>query len=692
MNTKTLASLDRQAPGRLGTDLALAGLVVAVIVMMALPLPPWALDILVASNMSIGIVLLLVALFVQTPLAFSTFPSVLLITTLFRISLNVATTRQILLHAHAGDIITAFGRLVVGGSLVVGLVVFLIITVVQFIVIAKGAERVAEVGARFTLDALPGKQMSIDADLRAGLLSQAEALARRRELVQESQFYGAMDGAMKFVKGDAIAGIVIVLTNLIGGIAIGTLSMDLPIAAAAQRFSVLSIGDGLVTQIPALFVSIAAGVAITRTTPDAASNLGDQIRRQIAGQPRALLLGAGVMFLFAFVPGFPTVTFMVLSAAVAFMAMSLRKQAEMDLASRKEVELPAAAREGDVHAVRIIDVDAQIKSPSSFRVDLSPELASLWTIPGIDAALAVERIRWRQQLGLPFPGIGIRRIAMDRASFTVFLQDLPDAVVEMPDASVLVLSSANASQLRGPEILAPCHWSDAQAALTAREQGIEVLEGPQVMVRALTRSFQRHASAVLGVQEMKQMLRELEGRYGDLVREAQTVLPLPKLADLASTLAREAVPLIDLPALLQAIVTQGPASPDTHSLYEACRMALSRAIVARCIALGDTSLRVLALESDAESSLRSALVSRPDGPVLGLSPDNAETLQSAVAAAFDDPAMTSRSLALSADLRRACSRLLRSSMPQIAFLSNEEISNSGVKVEVLRHIGLRFSS
>jgi type III secretion protein V len=218
-------------------DLGLAGLVVAVIVMMALPLPAWMIDVLVAFNIAIGVVLLLVALYVPSPLAFSTLPAVLLITTLFRISLNVATTRQILMHAHAGDIIEVFGRTVVGGSLIVGLVVFLIITVVQFIVVAKGAERVAEVCARFTLDALPGKQMSIDGDMRSGILSQAEAVARRQELTQESHFFGAMDGAMKFVKGDAIAGIVIVLINLVGGIAIGTLVMDLGFANAVPSCS-----------------------------------------------------------------------------------------------------------------------------------------------------------------------------------------------------------------------------------------------------------------------------------------------------------------------------------------------------------------------------------------------------------------------------------------------------------------------
>jgi type III secretion protein V len=232
---------------------------------------------------------------------------------------------------------------VVGGSLVVGLVIFLIITVVQFIVVAKGAERVAEVGARFTLDALPGKQMSIDADLRAGVISQTEAFNRRRELVQESHFYGSMDGAMKFVKGDAIAGIVIVVVNLLGGITIGTLSLDMSFAQAIERYSVLSIGDGLVTQIPALFVSIAAGIAITRTAPDSSANLGDQIGRQLGMQPRAMMLSAGVMALFALVPGFPTLTFLILAALTAALSVTLTRRQRQRSAQQLQEEVPAAA-------------------------------------------------------------------------------------------------------------------------------------------------------------------------------------------------------------------------------------------------------------------------------------------------------------------------------------------------------------
>jgi type III secretion protein V len=680
-------------------DLGLAGLVVAVIVMMALPLPPWMLDILVAVNISGGIVLLLIALFVPSPLAFSTFPSVLLITTLFRISLNVATTRQILLHAHAGDIIDAFGKLVVGGSLIVGLVVFLIITVVQFIVVAKGAERVAEVGARFTLDALPGKQMSIDADMRAGVITQAEAIARRRELVQESQFYGAMDGAMKFVKGDAIAGIVIVMVNLLGGIAIGTLVMDMGFAAAVQKYSVLSIGDGLVTQIPALFVSIAAGIAITRTSPDTSANLGEQIGKQLGSQPRALLLSSGVMVLFALVPGFPTITFLVLAALVALMSVLLvRKQLRL-LQEHVLVAVPAAAREGDLMPVMVQTVRPAGQTLSPFRLELSGSLLDAVGAFGLDTALRRERNSLREQYGIPFPGmVLLRSDALPSNSFAMVVQDLVDTAVTLPEGAVLALGPAAHPQLAPlptiegvvPAVLSPCKWVSADAAQALRTAGLEVLEPADVIARVVVRVMQQNSSAILGVQEVRQLVREIEGRFPDLVREAQTLLPLPKLADLMAALMRERVPLADFPGLLQAVVTAGTAGPaDPAGLFEAARMAMARSIVARQLPTGQRRLSVVAMDPDFDARMRASLTVRPDGPVFALAPAVAEAAQKALLAAFEAGASRqATTLVVPADMRRAASRLFRSVLPRCAWVSFEELSASGVESDTVALVRL----
>ena len=679
------------------TDLALAALVVAVIVMMALPLPPWSLDILVATNISIGVLLLLVALFVPTPLAFSTFPSVLLITTLFRISLNVATTRQILLHAHAGDIIDAFGRMVVGGSLVVGLVIFLIITVVQFIVVAKGAERVAEVGARFTLDALPGKQMSIDADLRAGVISQTEAFARRRELVQESQFYGAMDGAMKFVKGDAIAGIVIVAVNLLGGIAIGALSMGMGLAEAVQRYSVLSIGDGLVTQIPALFVSIAAGIAITRTAPDNSANLGDQIGRQLGAQPRAMLLSAGVMLLFALVPGFPTITFVVLAMLMASLSVALTRQQKGQRAARVQLEVPAAAREGETAPVLLHALRSTERPPSSFRLELGAALVQNIGAVALNAALDQERAKLRDHYGIPFPGLVLRTSnSLPPQSFSILVQDLAELTLNVPESAVLVVGATapnglpqpggeiNVLDEPAPEWLTPAVWVASVYRDDFVNRRLEVLEPAQVVARLVMRAIQRNPAAALGVQEVRQLIREIEWRFGDLAREAQAILPLGRLADLMAALARERVPLADFPGLLQAVVTHGPGAPDTHTLYEAMRLSLARSIVARLLPAqsvpgASQRLPVVTLDDTFESHLRGVLVMRPDGPVFTLSPPDFEVVLKALLTAFEAVAATeTQVLVLPADLRRASSRLFRGALPRVAYLSHEELVAASV--------------
>jgi type III secretion protein V len=680
-------------------DLALAALVVAVIVMMALPLPAWAIDILVAVNIAIGVLLLLVALFVPSPLAFSTLPAVLLITTLFRISLNVATTRQILMHAHAGDIIEVFGRTVVGGSLIVGLVVFLIITVVQFIVVAKGAERVAEVCARFTLDALPGKQMSIDADMRSGVLSQAEAVAKRLELTQESHFYGSMDGAMKFVKGDAIAGIVIVLINLLGGIAIGTLVMDLGFASAVQRFSVLTIGDGLVTQIPALFVSIAAGIAITRTAPDSSSNLGQQIVRQIGGQPRALMLAAIVMALFAAVPGLPTMTFIALAAVVGITSFMLSRQQITNVVSRMRSEVPAAARDGDSVAVSLTD-ESQVRMPwSPFRLQLGSALAESIATAGLNEALARARRSLRQDYGVPFPGIALHRSAtLPPRGFAVLVQDLPEAEVAVPENAVLALGAvpdevaaqSGSIDAPAPALLAPCRWVTQGSTAALEAAGFELLAPSDVVARLIVRVMQQNSSATLGVQEVRHLLREIEVRYPDLVREVQSLMPLPRLSDMMAALARERVPLFDLPGLLQAIVTQGPNGPsDPSALFESCRMALARGIVARQLTPGQAQLTVVCFEADLEARLRSSLNMRSDGPVFAVPTAAAEAIQGALVRTFESlPPRRAMTMLVPADLRRASSRLFRGVLPGCAWISHDELGSTGVKSEVAARVKL----
>jgi type III secretion protein V len=666
------------------SDFALAGLVMLVVAMFVLPMPPWALDMLVALNIALGVVLLLTALFVPSPLSFSTFPAVLVIATLLRMALNVATTRQILLTAHAGDIIDAFGRLVIGGNLIVGLVVFFIITVIQFIVIAKGAERVAEVGARFTLDALPGKQMSIDADLRAGLISQTEAVTRRQTLIQESQFYGAMDGAMKWVKGDSIASIIAVLVNLLGGVAIGVLMKDMSAGAAVQKFSILTIGDGLVSQLPSLFTSIAAGIAVTRTAPDGSAHLADQITRQIAAHPRALMLGALVLFLFAWVPGMPTLVFVALAGGLALAARLLVRREQVQRHAQRAGQIAAASREGEAAPMQVLQSRAGLRAPSAFRLEIAPALLDAITLEALDAALQRERERLREHFGIPFPGLVLQAAPrLAPRACEVLVQDLADSCLDVPEGAVLVLGKVpqQAQGVAGetPTWLGPAQWV---REVSVKGTEAQLLTPAALIATAVVQAIQKNAQAALGVQEVRQLIREHEGRFPDLVREALAVLPLPRLADLMAALARERVPLVDFAGLLQALVTQAPGAADLNGLYEGVRQAMARGIVARALPAGAQALPVVTIDTAFEASLRAALTIRPDGPVLALPPDSAQgilgALQNALARNTDVPV-----LLLPGDLRRAASRLLRAGLPRVAFLSHEELEASGMRAHAV---------
>ncbi len=336
MSASNARSLRPSALGRLmqHSDAVLAMAVVAVVGMMIVPLPTWLLDMLISVNIALALVILLVSLYMHEPLNFSVFPSLLLITTLFRLGLNISATRLILLHAHAGKVIDAFGGVVVGGNYIVGVVVFLILVIIQFVVITNGAGRVAEVAARFTLDAMPGKQMSIDADLNAGLINEDEARHRRRNIEMEADFYGAMDGASKFVKGDAIAAIIIILINILGGFAIGVLQLNMPLGKALQTFTLLTVGEGLVSQIPALLISTATGIIVTRAASD--SNLGRDMTRQILANPKPLVIAAGILLALGLVPGMPSAPFLVIGGGLATVAYMLHRSLKAELAAGVE--------------------------------------------------------------------------------------------------------------------------------------------------------------------------------------------------------------------------------------------------------------------------------------------------------------------------------------------------------------------
>ena len=406
MNARVSFGRARAEPGqRSYSDVILAFGVVAIVALMILPLPTTLIDVLVALNILIGVGLLLLAIYIPSPVAFSSFPSVLLITTLFRLSLAIAITRLILLNADAGHIIDTFGNMVVGGNLVVGIVVFLIITVVQFIVVAKGAERVAEVAARFTLDAMPGKQLSIDSDLRSGLIDKDEARRRRRLLEIESQLHGSLDGAMKFVKGDAVAGIVIIIINLLGGLAIGVLQLSMPMSEAIHTYSILTIGDGLVSQIPALLASISAGLIVTRTASEERDrHLGEAISRQISNEPRVAIIAGLVAMLLVWVPGFPKLVFLLLGLGLlAFSAWRLREK--FGVLRRL---LRVAEPSGDLERHDALFADGGPAPPPSLLLEIDRTVAEQLTAPQIRVALVDVAQRVREEFGVPVPPPSLR--------------------------------------------------------------------------------------------------------------------------------------------------------------------------------------------------------------------------------------------------------------------------------------------
>jgi type III secretion protein V len=627
-------------------DLLLAGVVVAIVAMMVVPLPTPLLDLLLSVNIAAAVTLLLVSLYVSDALKIATFPALLLITTLFRLALEISATRLILLHADAGEVIHAFGNFVVAGNLVVGAVIFVILTVVQFIVISKGAERVAEVAARFTLDAMPGKQMSIDAELRAGHIDAREARARRAALARESQLFGAMDGAMKFVKGDAIAGIIVLAVNVVGGLVIGVLQRGMDLAAAGRVYTVLTIGEGLVAQIPALLVSTAAGIIVTRVASedgDGASHLGREMARQVLAQPKALALAAGLLALLAVVPGLPALPFLVLAAALGGVAWRLLRTPAALEAAAGVVE-PAAA------SASVGAADPAPFSPvlTPIAVEVSAELAPALGPPdpkgpGAFMREVVPRLRERlfAELGLALPAVRLRvgEGGLAGGAFVVRINEVPLA--------------------RGD--IARAEWPGAGARL-----GDEIL--------ALMR---RYGHELIGVQETQALLDGLERTHPALVREVVPKLVSPVLlADVLRRLVEEGISLRNLRDVLGALAEHAPHERDPVVLAEHVRGALRRTITFQHVRPGGV-LPAYLLDGLIEDTIRDAIHKTPTGSYLALEPQMSRDIVEAVSRALGPDGLRGTPdfvLLTTAEIRRYVRRLVETAHPDLPVLSFQELA------------------
>lgn len=606
------AALGRQ------NDVMLALLLVVIVALFVLPLPTPLIDFLITTNLMLSLVLLIIAMYVPSALSLSTFPSLLLFTTLFRLALNIASTKLILLHADAGDIIDTFGKLIVGNNIVVGGVVFLVIAIVQFIVIAKGSERVAEVAARFALDAMPGKQMSIDADVRAGVMSSDEAQRRRRQLSEECQLHGAMDGAMKFVKGDAIAGIVIALINILAGIAIGSLMHGMPVGDALQRYAVLTVGDGMVSQIPSLLVSIAAGVVITRVTsiePGKSSHLASHIGRQVMAHPRALLVAGLALSGFLLVPGFPKWTFGLWALVLGVAGLSLLRSGGRH---RSPAWVSHAERESED-----LEVLSDGSVASALALHLSPSLRGHLDREAVDAALTEAKEAIERDLGPIFPSLRIRydaRIPDDH--YAIFVQD-----VEVARAAV---NSQGGSGFGNENALA-------------------------AHVQEVVRS---QASRLIGIQDVQCLIHRVQRDAPDLAAEISRVVPLPRITEVLQRLLQEGIPIRNLRFIFESLVAWAPNESDTVALTELVRVDMGRYITSLYVG-PDRRLQALLFDTALLDRLQTAVERSARGSVLALSPAVTKDIRSQVTRALAAIAAGTRAVVVvPMDIRRYVKKML----------------------------------
>ncbi|MBZ0096509.1 MAG: flagellar biosynthesis protein FlhA [Sulfuricella sp.] len=666
-------------------------LVLMILAMMILPLPPFMLDILFTFNIALAIMVLLVSLYTTKPLDFAVFPTVLLLTTLLRLSLNVASTRVVLLEGHtgpdaAGKVIEAFGHFLVGGNYAVGLVVFVILVVINFVVITKGAGRIAEVSARFTLDAMPGKQMAIDADLNAGLIGEDEARKRRATIAQEADFYGSMDGASKFVRGDAVAGVMILLINVIGGLVVGVLQHDLDLATAARNYTLLAIGDGLVAQIPALVISTAAGLVVSRVATD--EDIGTQLAGQLFSRPQVLVLTAGILGVMGLVPGMPHFAFLLLALLLGAVAHLLSKRAGITA----EPELPRA----DALAPEIQEASWQDVTP----VDTLGLEVGYRLIPLVDKAQDGELLRrikgirkkFAQEVGFLPPAVHIRdNLELRPAAYRITLKGVEVGSGEANPGMYLainpgrVVAALPGPATKDPAFGLPAVWVEAGQREHAQTLGYTVVDAGTVVATHLNHLISGHAAELLGRHELQQLLDHLGKEWPKLVEDlVPKLLPLSTLQKVLQNLLEEGVHIRDMRSVIETLAEHAARTQDAGELTAQVRIALGRAIVQQ-IYPAMAELQVIALNPDLERLLMQAVQAGPlDGA--GIEPGLADTLikEAGHAAQQQEQIGLPPVLLVPGQLRPLLSHFLRRAIPQLKVVAHAEIPDSrNIKVTAI---------
>lgn len=654
-------------------------LILMILSMMVLPLPPFILDLLFTFNIALSIMVLLVAMFTQRTLEFAAFPTILLFSTLLRLSLNVASTRVILLDGHtggaaAGRVIEAFGHFLVGGNFAIGIVVFIILVLINFMVITKGAGRIAEVGARFVLDGMPGKQMAIDADLNAGLIGEDEAKKRRSEVTQEADFYGSMDGASKFVRGDAVAGLMIMALNVVGGLLVGVIQHGMPVGQAAETYTLLTIGDGLVAQIPALVISTAAGVIVTRVSTD--QDVGEQMVNQLFSNPRVMILSASVLGLLGLVPGMPNLVFLLFTAALLGIAYWISKREGRAAPSQAEQVVPEAPP-----VVEATWEDVQLEDPLGLEVGYR-------LIPMVDFQQNGEllgrirsiRKKFAQTMGFLPPVVHIRdNLELSPSGYRILLKGIEAGRGEAHPGRWLAINPGSAAgTLEGeatvdPAFGLPAIWIDNALREQAQIQGFTVVESSTVVATHLNHLIGIHASELFGRQEAQQLLERVTQEMPKLTDDLiPGTISLTTLHKVLQNLLAEKVSIRDMRTIIETLSEHAPTQSDPYELTAVIRVALGRAITQQWFP-GEGEIQVIGLDTPLERLLLQAL--QGGG---GLEPGLADRLQEQAKQALQRQEMLGAPpvLLVNHALRPLLARFLHRSLPQMVVLSNMEISEN----------------
>jgi flagellar biosynthesis protein FlhA len=670
------------------SDLIAAGAVVLVVVMMIVPLPPALLDLFITLNISIALAIVVATLYMPRALDFSSFPSLLLLTTLFRLAINISVTRLILLEGDAGHVVEAFGRFVVGGNVVVGLIIFLILVVIQFVVVTNGAGRVAEVSARFTLDAMPGKQMAIDADLNAGQITEEEARRRREDISREADFHGAMDGASKFVKGDAMAAVLITLINLIGGIIVGVAQQGMPFSEAIQHFSLLTVGDGLAAQIPALLISVATGILVTRSA--STQDLGTDVSEQLMSQKKAPLVAGAVICAFALVPGLPKLPFLVIGGAFFLIGRALKDrptpaEAEATAEAERQAALPAPTpRDQAIEALGIDPLELCIGFGLVPLVDGEGGGSLLQRVGAVRRQIAAE-------LGTVIPSVRIHdEVGLASHEYLLKVRGSEVARGRVMAGHQLALDPGDAvGQLEGvpttePAFGLPAVWIAEPSRAEAEALGYTVVDPESVVVTHLTETIRGHTADLLTRQDVRTLLDRLKESNAAVVEEVvPELLSVGEIQRVLQALLREGVSIRDLGAIVEAAGDRARLTRDPSLLAEYARQALARSIVGPHLD-EDQRLRAISLDPVVEQEVSQAIAQTPDGEYLAMDPSRAHALVSSLSAHVDQAAAAQRRpvLICSSRVRRHLRRLVEQALPQLSVCAYNEIA-PGISVETI---------